>query len=294
MSPCATPFPSPPLAGGDVALRQRGGSVEQPHNASDHVPRCSRPPLSLRQLPPQGGERGNGSRSPLPPLRGEMSPCDRGGGSVAKPPNARYHVSRRSRPPLCLRHLPPQGGERGTEGTASPPARGGEGERGIGNSSRKGGSENRGKGIPSPPCTDDHPRPPTSPEPNDGAQPKQSPPSGSTSADVNSRATASDDNSPLAHTSPTSSACKAASSSSSTAHNTWTTPNTINAETNTSNHKASTSFASPTTKSSPTWKPSSKPSSTPSNNSPLSPPCGGGRCRSPFPAPPLAGGAAEG
>ena len=62
-------------------------------------------PFSFRQLPPRG-ELCKTLRSPLPPLRGEMSRSDRGG--------VRRQRSDRPwdrEPPLCLRHLPRKGGE---------------------------------------------------------------------------------------------------------------------------------------------------------------------------------------
>ena len=103
----------PPLAGGDVAERQRG--VPRAHNSSHTPPRrCARTPLCLSASPPQGGEKNQTNRhlpaqvrkrnaqkiSPRlqrktsqrseifsPRLRGEMSQRDRGGPPTDRPPH---------------------------------------------------------------------------------------------------------------------------------------------------------------------------------------------------------------
>ena len=55
----------PPLCGGDVAERQRGGA--RAHQAATHpLRRCARPPSALRHLPPKGGEKIGGRRHLLP------------------------------------------------------------------------------------------------------------------------------------------------------------------------------------------------------------------------------------
>ena len=67
----------PPLAGGDVATRQRGAGGRRTGGGRFRR-RCARTPLCLSASPPQGGEKGGlGIFSPR--LRGEMSQRDRGG-----------------------------------------------------------------------------------------------------------------------------------------------------------------------------------------------------------------------
>ena len=174
---------SPP-GGGRCRGATEGGRVSAgrrwAQDGGTHIRRrCARTPLCLRQLLPKGGENGEavGSCSPrreepwegaaasrprgenigaggvrnfLPPAGGEVAERQRGAGGRRGAVGAPVGAARA--PPLCLRHLPPKGGEKiGNCGSSSPrrgnwgrrrSSEGGEdvgGERGLG--AGEGGAE---------------------------------------------------------------------------------------------------------------------------------------------------------
>ena len=86
-----------PIACGQVSPGE--GRATQRHSESVCAP--SPPPCRGRML---------SESAPLSPRWGEMSRSDRGG-SVLRLAKLGQHSSRSSQTPLCLRHLPPVGGE---------------------------------------------------------------------------------------------------------------------------------------------------------------------------------------